>query len=134
MTPDQVTPKKVVLVALALMGVIAVYREKQGTSSGSLYKRLWGLGVIGGILSVAADFAPTIAGPFAVLMLLGSLTNGGDAAIQNLLGSVSSKVPTAGGKTVVKVGPSGPSQTRLGPGPGMSPPEVPLPSTLPQGG
>ena len=94
MTPGKAQARKMVLVSMFLLGVIAVYREKSPGGSGSLYKRLWGLGVIGVVLSLAADFVPTIAGPFAVLMVLGSITSGGDKAIQNVLSSASSKIPT----------------------------------------
>lgn len=90
MTPE--TSKRLVLVSATLLGGLSVYRDRQG--QGSLYKRLWGIGVIFTLLSVVADFAPQLAGPFAGLVLLGSLTKGGDRAIQNLLASVSSKVPT----------------------------------------
>lgn len=92
-SPSKSQARKMVLVSIFLLGVIAVYREKQG-QAGSLYKRLWGIGVIGVVLSLAADFVPTIAGPFAVLMVLGSLTSGGDKAIQNVLASVSTKIPS----------------------------------------
>jgi hypothetical protein len=45
--------------------------------------------MLGVMLSVAADFAPSLAGPFAVLVLLGYATSGGDKAIENVLGKVS---------------------------------------------
>lgn len=76
--------------------VIAFYRAKTPEQDVNLFKRIWGVGVIGFILSTLADFVPGIAGPFALLALLGSLTNGGDKAIQNFLGGVSSKLPAAG--------------------------------------
>lgn len=116
MTPVQA--RKLVLVSMFLLGVIAIYRSKQGSES--TFRRLWGLGVIGVVLSVAADFIPQIAGPFAGLVLLGSLTNGGDQAIQNLLGSVGSgRLATGGsqaGSSFVNTSPS--THVAVVPGPG----------------
>ena len=84
--------RKLVLVSIAVLAIIAVYRERQG-DGGSLYKRLWGLGVIGVVLSILSDFVPQITGPFAVLLVLGSLSRGGDKAIQSALASVGSRIP-----------------------------------------
>jgi hypothetical protein len=88
---DKVQARKAVLVSTGLLLLIAAYRQKQGETEGSIYKRLWGVGMVGFLLSIAADFVPTIAGPFAVLIVLGSLTNGGDQAIQTALGKVAVK-------------------------------------------
>jgi len=99
---NELASKKTVLVSILLLAVLAVYRSQRagGSEQGSLYKRLWGIGVIGVTLSIAADFVPTVAGPFALLVLLGSLTSGGDKALQNVLASVSSKIPTPSGAGV----------------------------------
>jgi hypothetical protein len=105
-TDSAATSRKMVLVSVILLAVIAVVRKAQGTEDGSVFKRLWGIGVIGVILSVTADFAPSIAGPFAVLTLLGSLTNGGDKVIQGVLASVSDKIPAPSGHA--PAGPTGP--------------------------
>lgn len=87
---DRVQARKMVLVSAMVMAGISVYRaSSQGETQ--LYKRLWATGVIWFILSLVADFAPTVAGPFAVLVVLGMVSNGGDKAIQGFLGSVSSK-------------------------------------------
>ena len=99
------TSRKLVLVSVVLLTVLAAVRTAQGNETGSLYKRLWGIGVIGVILSVTADFAPTIAGPFAILVLLGSLTHGGDQVVQNVLASVSNRLPSGPSSTVVRTGP-----------------------------
>lgn len=98
------TSKKAVLVSVVLLAVLATFRTVQGTE-GNLFQRLWGIGVIGVILSVTADFAPTIAGPFAILVLLGSLTHGGDQVVQNVLASVSNRLPSGPSSTVVRTGP-----------------------------
>ncbi len=77
--------KQTVLVAMLILIAISVYRQK--ADPGTLYKRVWGTGVLGLMLSLLADFAPAIAGPFAVVTVLGTMTKGGDKALLNLLGS-----------------------------------------------
>ncbi len=92
--------RKMVLVAMLGLTVINFYRSKTPESDVNLFRRLGGTGVLGLMLSVLADFAPTVAGPFALLVLLGSLTHGGDQAIQNALGKISAPVAaTPVGKT-----------------------------------
>lgn len=80
---DATSAKRTVLVSMFLLAAIAVYR---GRSAGQEFNALWGVGVVSLILSIAADFAPTVAGPFAILVVLGSLTSGGDKLIQSALG------------------------------------------------
>lgn len=93
-SPQQkASARKLVLVSLGGVLLINVYRADR--EQGSLYKRLWGTGVLGVMLSAVADFAPEIAGPFALLIFLGSLTNGGDQALQNLLGKAGTAVPSS---------------------------------------
>ena len=89
-----------VLVSAFLLAAIAVYRDRK-SGAGNTFRALWGVGVVSLVLSIVADFAPTIAGPFAVLTVLGSLTNGGDKLIQNALGKVGTASPstTPGGTT-----------------------------------
>lgn len=91
MNPSSATARKTVLVSILLLYGIAVYRSKTPENDVNLFKRVWGISVIGAFLSLAADFIPTIAGPFAILTVLGSLTRGGDAAINNALSGLSSK-------------------------------------------
>lgn len=89
---NQVQARKMVLVSAFLLAAITIYRDrKQG--AGDTFKSLWGVGVLSLILSVIADFAPTIAGPFAALVVLGSLTNGGQNIINNALGKASTAAP-----------------------------------------
>jgi hypothetical protein len=94
--PDQA--KKLVLVSLIGLLGLAAYRGASGQVAGDvgLAKRLWGVGALGLFLTVAADVAPSLAGPFAVLVLIGYATDGGDAAIQNFLGKVSGSPAPAG--------------------------------------
>lgn len=79
-TPDKVQARKMVLVSALLLAVLAVYRDRKN-GAGDLFHSLWGVGVFSMLLSLVADFAPTIAGPFALLALLGSLASGGSASI-----------------------------------------------------
>src|SRR4051812_17944179 len=78
-----------VLVSAFALAAISVYRDRsKADADHNTFKSLWGVGVVALLLSLLADFAPTIAGPFAVLVVLGSLTNGGDQVIQTALGKV----------------------------------------------
>jgi hypothetical protein len=94
---SKVQARKMVLVSAFLLAVIAVYRDRK-SGAGDTFHALWGVGVLSWLLSLAADFAPTVAGPFAVLTVLGSMTNGGDQLIQKALGKVSAGT-TSGGTT-----------------------------------
>lgn len=88
---DATTAKRTVLVSMFLLAAIAVYRNK---SAGATYNALWGVGVVSLILSILADFVPSIAGPFAALVVLGSFTKGGDRLIQSALGKASAASPS----------------------------------------
>lgn len=94
MTPAR--SKQIVLVSTVALMAIAVYREQQNRDDTGLFKRVWGTGVLAVMLSIMADFAPQVAGPFAGLVVLGSLTHGGDRALVNLTSGASS----AAGKVV----------------------------------
>ena len=99
-----VTPasaRRWVLISVFGLLAIAAYRGKLSTTDVSFTKRLWGTGVLAIMLGLVADVAPQIAGPFAVLVLVGSFTNGGDQAIQNLLGKVSGSGGLAGAEATV---------------------------------
>jgi hypothetical protein len=89
--------RKLVLASLLGLLALATYRGNLGGDQG-LAKRLWGVGMLGLILTILADFAPQIAGPLAFLVLAGYATNPGDKAVQNLLDKVS-----GGGGTTVTV-------------------------------
>jgi hypothetical protein len=69
--------------------IIAAYRGKLSDSQESVWKRLWGTGVLAIMLGIVADIAPQVAGPFSLLILVGSVTNGGDKALHNFLDRVS---------------------------------------------
>lgn len=92
MTPDKVQARKMVLVSTFLLAAVSVYKNKDTNST---FKSLWGVGVVGLVLSLLADFAPSIAGPFAVLVVLGSLTEKGNNLIQSALGKAAGTTGTA---------------------------------------
>ena len=89
--------RKYVLISVFGLVAIAAYKGNLADSQVSFSKRLWGTGVLAIMLGLAADVAPSIAGPFAVLVLVGSFTSGGDKAIQNILGKVSGSGPSVVG-------------------------------------
>ena len=72
---------------------------------------MWATGVVGLMLSLLADFAPTIAGPFAILTVLGSLTSGGDKALASLFGAVSPSQSPAGAGSSARSGQSPPANS-----------------------
>ena len=80
---NPVQARKTVLVCVMGLLIVATYKGRSGKVATST--RLWGTGWLAIMLGVAADFAPSIAGPFALLVLAGSITNGGDQAFVNLL-------------------------------------------------
>lgn len=119
MNVSKVQARKLVLVSAFLLAAIAIYRDRtQG--SGDTFRALWGVGVLSFLLSLVADFAPQIAGPFAALTVLGSMTSGGDRLIQSALGKAGAAAPA--GKTNTPTGAADltgvtsvvPRQTRAG--------------------
>ena len=89
------TARRYVLVSMVGLLGLAAFKGRKGTGSDvGLSKRLWGVGALGIMLTLAADVAPTVAGPFALLVLVGYATSSGDQAIQNFLGKVSGGSPS----------------------------------------
>ena len=82
---DKVTARKMVLVGTFAMLAINIYRSRRAEGEAQTYKRLWTTGFVGLMLSILADFAPQVAGPFSVLVVLGSLTKHGDEVFSNAL-------------------------------------------------
>lgn len=82
------TARRWVLVSMVLLLVMGAYKGSKPGDVG-MAKRLWGVGMLGTMLCIAADFVPSVAGPFALLVVLGYATTGGDKAITNVLGKVS---------------------------------------------
>jgi len=93
---SQTQARRLVLVSLVGLLGLAAYRGNLSGDVG-LAKRLWGVGALGIMLTLGADLAPALAGPFALLVLIGYATSGGDTAIQNFLGKVSGSAPGSGG-------------------------------------
>lgn len=108
---NPVTSRRLVLVSLLGLLALATYRGNLSGDQG-LSKRLWGVGMLGLMLSAAADFAPQLAGPFALLVLLGYATSGGEKAITNLLGKVSGG-GSAGGTAITEQVRSTPPGTQV---------------------
>lgn len=87
------TARRWVLVSMVLLLAMGAYKGSKPGDVG-MAKRLWGVGMLGTMLCMAADFVPQLAGPFALLVVLGYATTGGDKAITNVLGKVSGSSTT----------------------------------------
>jgi hypothetical protein len=124
LNPSKVQARKMVLVSIALLAVLSVYRDRKTTTPQGTYRTLWGVGVVGMFLSLLADFVPQIAGPFAALIVLGSLTNGGEQALAKVLGVIA-VAPGAGGKPPSSAKPSAPSSAAP---PGVQGPQTTQPT------
>lgn len=116
------TARRWVLVSMVLLLVMGTYKGAKPGDVG-MAKRLWGVGMLGTMLSIAADFVPQLAGPFALLVVMGYATTGGDKAIENVLGKVSGGGGSTGGggdvhQTLANI--PGPP-TDLSPEPGATP-------------
>lgn len=102
MTPDKVQARKMVLVSAFALAAIAVYKDRRQGASDTFHA-LWGVGVLSLLLSILADFAPTVAGPFAVLTVLGSAASqsGGSSIIDKVFGGTKApaKPTTTGGQS-----------------------------------
>lgn len=112
---DKVQARRVVLVSMFLLALITMYRDRAATRENGpagTYRVFWGVGVVGMFLSLLADFLPQIAGPFAGLIVLGSLTNGGDRLLEQALGTITPPRPSTGS--------SSSSSSPPGPGPSSS--------------
>lgn len=114
MSPDKVQARKMVLASLFVLAVVSIYRDRKGTSNAGqqgTFRTLWGVGVVGLFLSLLADFVPQIAGPFAGLVALGSITHGGDKIIQNALGLVTPRTASTSSSSSGSGSPPGPGSS-----------------------
>lgn len=130
MTGDKVQARKVVLASLFVLAVVSIYRDRRGSSSSGqqgTFRVMWGVGVVGLFLSLLADFVPQIAGPFAGLIALGSITNGGDKIIQQALGVIAVPRPASTSSS----SPPGPGSSSSSSAPRPSAPPAPAPSAHP---
>lgn len=96
MNVSKVQARKLVLVSSFALIAISVYRNRSNETAAGTFKRLWATGIVALMLSLLADFAPAVAGPFAVLTVLGWLVKDGTQIIDNALGG---SAPATPGKT-----------------------------------
>jgi len=129
MNPSKIQARKMVLVSVFLLALLSTYRDKKNATPAGTFRTMWGVGVVGIMLSLLADFLPQIAGPFAGLIVLGSLTNGGEQVLAKALGLIgppptsgSSSPPSSAGQPVVgspsttqRTNPTGGTTTQTGP-------------------
>ena len=108
MTPDKVQARKMVLVGVLVLALVTVYRDRGKQGPQGTFRTFWGVGVVGMFLSLLADFLPQIAGPFAGLIVLGSLTHGGDRILEGALGALA-PAPSSPGSGSGSSSPPGPS-------------------------
>lgn len=91
---DKALARRLVLVSIGWMAGVALY-DSRVRGNGNTFKRMWGVGVIGLMLSLAADVAPQIAGPFAALTALGvTFSPNGEQALLNFLGGAVTGAPS----------------------------------------
>ncbi len=110
MTPDKVQARKMVLVGVFVLALISTYKNRKQADPASTFRVFWGVAVVGMFLSLLADFLPQIAGPFAVLIVLGSMTNGGDKILEQALGVIAPRpAGAAGSSNQARSGTSSPS-------------------------
>lgn len=110
MTPDKVQARKMVLVGVLLLAIIGVYRDRSKETKQGTFRVIWATAVVGLFLSLLADFLPTIAGPFALLIVLGLLSKNGEKTFENIL-SVVIPQPSAGSGATARSASSSPATT-----------------------
>lgn len=93
MDVSKVQARKLVLVSSLALLAIAVYRNRQSETPAITFRRMWATGVVWLLLSLLADFAPAIAGPFAVLTVLGWIVKDGTQLLDQALGLGPSAAP-----------------------------------------
>ena len=85
--------RRLVLVSLGTMFAVTTIRHVQGKQPGSTYRRLWATGALALVLSVLADFAPEVAGPFALLIGLSYIMGAEDTIATWLHGAIGAPTP-----------------------------------------
>ncbi len=130
MNPDKVQARKMVLAGLLVLTLVTVYKDRRSSDPAGTFRVFWGVGVVGMFLSLLADFLPQIAGPFAMLIALGSITNGGEQVLVNVLGTISPRPAAPAGSSSSSSSPPGPGSSSS-PSPATSGPAVK--TTLPNG-
>ena len=82
------TARRLVLLSLGTMFAVTTVRHVQGKQAGSTYRRLWATGALAILLSALADFAPEVAGPFALLVGLSYVMGAEDTIAEWLHGAI----------------------------------------------
>lgn len=91
MTPEQAS--RVVFVSGTIMAVYVLLRGRK--NGADPFRSLWAVGALTLGLAVAADFAPQVAGPFALLVLVAMIARN-RGAIGEVIGTAASSSPPAG--------------------------------------
>lgn len=104
-----------VLVSSFLLILISVYRNRKNENQADTFRRLWATGVVAFLLSALADFAPTIAGPFAMLTVLGWFVKDGTQLVDNALGGTGVAAAKPVGSTTTRTNSTGGTTTQTGP-------------------
>ena len=111
MSPDKVQARKMVLAGLLVLTLVTVYKDRRSSNAQGTFRVFWGVGVVGMFLSLLADFLPQIAGPFALLIALGSITNGGEHVLEQALGVISPRPSSTTSSSSSSSSPPGPGSS-----------------------
>ncbi len=114
---------RIVVICAFIEAAFILARARRGTAHDATVKSLWAIGVVTLGLSMVADFAPQVAGPFAVLMLaaLAARSRGELGEVLGVSPASSSSSPPAA--TTAAPGMTGPQGTPGGPlAPGLTGP------------
>ena len=82
---NKVQARKLVLVSVFVLAAVNIYHEQKGGTQVGYYRRLWGTGVVAVFLAIMADFAPQVAGPLALVIVLSQLPTKGNEALTAIL-------------------------------------------------
>lgn len=104
MSPSTVQARKMVLVSSLLLFAISIYRNRQAEEPAVTFRRLWATGVVALLLSLLADFAPKIAGPFALLTVLGWFVRDGEQLLSGVVGTGKAGAAAVGSQTTRRTG------------------------------
>lgn len=103
-----------VLLSLGTMFAVTAIRDLQGKQGGSTYRRLWATGVLAVGLSMLADFAPDIAGPFALLVGITYVMGAEDTIARWLHAGVGGDSTAVGGNLTAPRNPNPKAGTKPG--------------------
>jgi hypothetical protein len=93
---NETLSKRIVLVSM--MGMLGVsLARKSGSNFAGSFQKVYAVTIVGLVLSLIADIAPSIAGWFSLLVFTGYLTPAGQQAVYNLLSKATGGQIGAGG-------------------------------------